>query len=161
VLVSDLLLHDQVVIGTHATRAWINQRIRQKLGFGDNAPQPGERVICEKNNHALGLHNGTIWTVIAAVPDGRGFLDMTIRNDDGRTVDVIAPIKAFTDTKYASEYSNNPFTFAYAITCHKAQGSQWDSVCLFNESGKWKQYSFKWLYTAITRAAKRVTIIHN
>jgi ATP-dependent exoDNAse (exonuclease V) alpha subunit len=141
--VSDLLAHDQVIAGTHATRAWINQRMRQKLGFSGDAPQPGERVICEKNNHWRGLHNGTIWTVVEVMPDGQGFLDMTIKNDDGRVVDVVAPIKAFTDTKYAGEYPENPFTFAYVITCHKAQGSQWDSLCVFNESGKWKQDSFR------------------
>jgi exodeoxyribonuclease-5 len=159
VLVSDLLLHDQVVIGTHATRAWINQRMRQKLGFGGDAPQPGERVICEKNDHGRGLHNGTIWTVVNAVPDGHGFLDMTVKSDDGRIIDVVAPIPAFADTKGASTYSKNPFTFAYAITCHKAQGSQWNSVCVFDEGWLWREDRFKWTYTAITRAAKQVTVL--
>jgi exodeoxyribonuclease-5 len=157
--VTDLLLHDQVIIGTHATRADINQRIRRKLGFGGDVPQAGERVLCEKNDHLLGLHNGTIWTVVNAVPDRHEFLDMTIKSDDGRVIDVVAPIPAFTAIKGASTYPKNPFSFAYAITCHKSQGSQWNSVCVFDESGKWKEDRFKWTYAAITRAAKRVTVM--
>jgi exodeoxyribonuclease-5 len=159
--VADLLLHEQVIIGTHKSRAQINADMRRKLGFYGDIPQVGERVICEKNNHALGLHNGTIWTVINAVPDAHGFLDMTVKSDDGRVIDAVAPIPAFADTKNAGTYSKNPFTFAYAITCHKAQGSQWDSVCVFDEGWKWKEDRFRWLYTALTRAAKRVTIIRS
>jgi exodeoxyribonuclease-5 len=161
VLVSDLLLHDQVIIGTHKSRAQINADMRRKLGFHGGIVQVGERVICEKNDHSLGLHNGTIWTVVNAVPDGNGFLDMTVKSDDGRVIDAVAPIPAFTDTKKAGTYSKNPFSFAYAITCHKAQGSQWDSVCVFDEGWKWKEDRFRWLYTALSRAAKRVTIFRN
>jgi exodeoxyribonuclease-5 len=156
---ADLLLHDQIIVGTHKKRAEINARIRQLLGFHGDVPQGGERVICERNDYSLGLYNGTIWTVIAAVPDRHGFADMMIRGDDGRTADVVAPIPAFTDTRNAGKYSKNPFTFSYAITCHKAQGSQWLSVCVFDESGWWKEDRFRWLYTAVTRAADRVTVI--
>jgi exodeoxyribonuclease-5 len=159
--VADLLLHEQVITGTHKSRAQINADMRRKLGFHGDIPQAGERVICEKNDHSLGLHNGTIWTVVNAVPDGRGFLDMTVKSDDGRVIDAVAPIPAFADTKKAGTYPKNPFSFAYAITCHKAQGSQWDSVFVIDEGWLWKQDRNKWLYTSITRAAKRVTIIRN
>lgn len=48
--------------------------------------------------------------------------------------------------------------FGYAITCHKAQGSEWDNVfvdCKTHASVLSKQY-FRWLYTAITRASKKL-----
>lgn len=51
------------------------------------------------------------------------------------------------------------FDFCHAITCHKAQGSQWDNVYVMPEfNPKYKGDDQKWLYTAITRAAKEVHI---
>lgn len=40
--------------------------------------------------------------------------------------------------------------FPYAITCHKSQGSEWDSVLVFNEGHKSSRQQY--LYTAVTRA---------
>jgi exodeoxyribonuclease-5 len=42
---------------------------------------------------------------------------------------------------------------------HKAQGSQWDDVVLFDESFAFPEHRARWLYTGITRAAKRLTIV--
>jgi exodeoxyribonuclease-5 len=53
------------------------------------------------------------------------------------------------------------FDFGYALTVHKAQGSQADTVLLFEErfqkmsDDDWK----RWLYTAVTRAKKRLYIV--
>jgi ATP-dependent exoDNAse (exonuclease V) alpha subunit len=51
------------------------------------------------------------------------------------------------------------FTFGWAITCHKSQGSQWDNVIVFDESGEFREARANWLYTAVTRAAERVTVV--
>ena len=51
------------------------------------------------------------------------------------------------------------FEFAYAITCHKAQGSEFDFVVVFDESYLFGEDKSKWLYTAITRAKKKLLII--
>ena len=52
------------------------------------------------------------------------------------------------------------FTYAYAITCHKSQGSEWDNVLVIEESFPFdKDEHIKWLYTACTRAAKKLVII--
>lgn len=50
-------------------------------------------------------------------------------------------------------------TYGYAITCHKSQGSQWDRVCLFNESFAFQNNRKEWLYTAVTRAAQHLTLV--
>jgi len=42
---------------------------------------------------------------------------------------------------------------------HKAQGSQWDEVILFDESYAFREHHARWLYTGITRAAHRLTIV--
>ena len=47
------------------------------------------------------------------------------------------------------------FDLGYVLTMHKAQGSQWDDVVLFDESGAFADNRDRWLYTGVTRAAKR------
>lgn len=51
------------------------------------------------------------------------------------------------------------FEFAYAITCHKAQGSEFDFVIVFDEAWAFGEEKNRWLYTAITRAKEKLLII--
>ena len=52
------------------------------------------------------------------------------------------------------------FTYGYAITCHKSQGSQWDKVLIVEEKFPFdKTEHARWLYTAVTRAAEKAVII--
>ena len=71
--------------------------------------------------------------------------------------------------KRLQEIRNNPYynalqiKFAYAVTCHKAQGGQWKAVfidtCLFGEEEMTRDM-LRWLYTAITRATERVYFVN-
>lgn len=54
---------------------------------------------------------------------------------------------------------SDEFTFGYALTVHKAQGSQWNDVLLFDESWAFREDRAKWLYTGVTRAAERITVV--
>ena len=46
-------------------------------------------------------------------------------------------------------------TFGWAITCHKAQGSQWENIVVWDDGlGRTEQDRRRWLYTAITRAER-------
>ena len=52
------------------------------------------------------------------------------------------------------------FTYGYAITCHKAQGSEWDKVLVIEENFPLaKEDHARWLYTAATRAAEKLVIV--
>lgn len=53
------------------------------------------------------------------------------------------------------------FSYAYAITTHKAQGSEWNKVLVFEESWPTGEEHARWLYTAITRAKEKVVIVIN
>ena len=51
--------------------------------------------------------------------------------------------------------------FAYAITCHKAQGGEWENVSIFLPVKSTIDESyFRWLYTAITRSTKALSFIN-
>lgn len=53
--------------------------------------------------------------------------------------------------------------FAYAVTCHKAQGGQWKAVFvdrfLFGDEGM-DPDRLRWLYTALTRATERLYLVN-
>jgi len=51
------------------------------------------------------------------------------------------------------------FDYGYVLTVHKAQGSEWDDVVLFDESAAFGESRQRWLYTGITRASRRLTIV--
>ncbi|MFT6658190.1 MAG: exodeoxyribonuclease-5 [Maritalea sp.] len=51
------------------------------------------------------------------------------------------------------------FYFGYALTVHKSQGSQWDNVYLFDESWAFREDRARHLYTAVTRAAEKITVV--
>ena len=52
------------------------------------------------------------------------------------------------------------FTYGYAITCHKAQGSEWDKVVVIEDRFPFnKEEHARWLYTAATRAAEKLVLI--
>lgn len=52
------------------------------------------------------------------------------------------------------------FAFAYAITVHKAQGSEWNNVVVLEENFPFdKEEHKKWLYTACTRASEKLVLI--
>ena len=50
---------------------------------------------------------------------------------------------------------SDEFDYGYALTVHKAQGSQWDDVMLFDESYAFREHRARWLYTGVTRASRR------
>lgn len=51
--------------------------------------------------------------------------------------------------------------YGYAITCHKAQGGEWDTAAVFfgDSRGTKNESFFRWAYTAITRAKKKLCTI--
>jgi exodeoxyribonuclease-5 len=103
--------------------------------------------------------NGEVVTVLDAGRSCDGFLPMTVEADGGTPVEIEAPIALLEgDDSDAAGMPGDPVTWGYALTAHKAQGSQWDDVLVVDESWCFRAASRLWLYTAITRAAERVTI---
>lgn len=69
--------------------------------------------------------------------------------------------KRFMGVKNNKYFNALQVKFSYAITCHKSQGGQWDTVFVeqpYLPNGMDKEY-FRWLYTAITRARKKLYLI--
>lgn len=158
---------DQLICGLNQTRKTFNGRMRQINGYTMACPEPGERLICLRNNRMKGLLNGGMWTVTqVSPPSGLGVVRMhvdSLDEDDMIDVQVETPIEFFRGTEadldWRAKKKIDEFTFGYAITCHKSQGSQWDDVVVFDESAAFRDDAPRWLYTAITRAAEAVTVV--
>jgi exodeoxyribonuclease-5 len=155
-----------VLTGYNRTRAELNRGIRQLLEFDSPAPQSGDRVICLKNNAEINIFNGMTGTILDISPNNeKHFYEAEIALDDEDDI-FVGPVsmeqfgKSETLTQHLPE-NMNLFDFGYALTVHKAQGSQAKRVILFEErfpqmsDDNWR----RWLYTAVTRAEEELYII--
>jgi ATP-dependent exoDNAse (exonuclease V) alpha subunit len=156
---------DQMLVG-HVTRRANNVSLRALRGFEGTMPAAGDRLVCLRNDHALGLLNGAVYTVrnIFEDPFEPGEISMLIAPENGDAAIAVESHAAFFnggahDMPYSKRRDYAEFDYGYALTVHKAQGSQWDNVMLLNESRCFGADSRRWVYTAITRAAKRITVL--
>ncbi|MBB4063612.1 ATP-dependent DNA helicase [Gellertiella hungarica] len=163
-----VLSADQVLVGTNKTRRRYNQRLRQLKGFTSEYPQSGDKLVCLRNDPAKGLLNGSLWQVMSSSRETvKPGINLMIRPEDDDMDRGAAKIKllkaAFeesdTEIPWTTRKRYDEFDYGYALTVHKAQGSQWNKVVLFDESWAFRDSRERWLYTAITRAAKELIIV--
>ena len=98
----------------------------------------GEPVIWGRNDYDLGLMNGSLGRVLGFGDDG-----LRVRFDEAEV--------------FISGPDLENLDHAYAITCHKAQGSQYPRVIVPVYSSRILDRSL--LYTAITRAQSQVVLV--
>lgn len=149
---------DQVIVGFNETRHTVNKEIRKEKGFQGELPNVGEKVICLRNNWDRGVFNGMQAKVVKAERDGNYLVNLTIEDDLGEIRrDLPVLVAQFGKDKPEKESYQGLclFDWGYAITAHKAQGSEWERVVVLEQvySG-WD--TARWRYTAITRASKEL-----
>lgn len=156
---------DQVLVGKNATRVSFNQELRKSRGFSGELPCKGERLVCLRNNKEKGTLNGSLWDVIATFPQSSDHtVGMAVKSsDDGEMASINVRREFFVggdkDLPWFILKRTDQFTFGYVLTVHKAQGSQWNNVVLFDESHVFRDSARNWLYTGITRAASNLTVV--
>lgn len=157
---------DQIIVGRNKTRHGTNDRVRDLLGFESSTPQEKDKVVCLRNNHDLGLLNGALYYISDVGGIDEQTITMTIRphrDIDGGDMLVESHIHHFLGTESSLQWFDKrnaqEFDYGYALTAHKAQGSQWEEVLVFDESACFRQDAARWLYTAVTRAEEKVTVV--
>jgi exodeoxyribonuclease-5 len=167
-----------ILTGTNRLRYNINNMIRKDFKQIKNLDYPhiGEPVICRKNNWGKCIDNNFYMT-----NGTTGFVDYVYRDSfNGKTMTIdFRPDfskKVFKNVTFdykhlyeipGQEVENDPVSFyndkiefAYAITIHTSQGSEWDKVLYFAENMmRSKEDNMKLQYTAITRARKSIVIV--
>ena len=156
---------DQVLVGLNRTRRLYNRRLRELFGYTQVFPEVGDKLVCLRNDRKKGLLNGGLWKVKTTAPQRRGKLRLSLVPEDDPTKKPlrVGVIPAFFESEEEIPFSlrkdSDEFDYGSALTVHKAQGSQWDEVVLFDESGAFREHRDRWLYTGVTRAAERITIV--
>lgn len=174
---ADYMAADQILCGSNTNRTSLNKKMRALKGFSGEFPQKGERLICLRNNKKKQLNNGQIFIALEDF-DTREFIErdgkkepnilqysILLEDDEGEERRVSIHPECFTRPTqvaawdYRQRSTSNEFDFAYAVTVHKAQGSEWDHVLVYADAINWmrdKGDLKKWCYTGSTRAADKL-----
>lgn len=157
---------DQVLVGLNKTRRNYNARMRQIMGRTETVPVAGEKLVCLRNDKSKGLLNGGSWIVQELKTSKKGLVTMRVTPEDdpnAKPVKVSVLPNFFDGTEEEIPWElrkhTDEFTFGYALTVHKAQGSQWNDIVLFDESFAFREHRARWLYTGLTRAAETITVV--
>ena len=138
---------DQTICAFNKTRAELNILAREQFRMDPLAPCVGDRVVCLKNDKQSGLFNG-MQGEVAMVYSGSHFAF----ESDGYVFDVQCEKNTFNQVKYEFDHNGPiPFDYAYAITAHRAQGSEYDSVLVMEQRCDLWDHR-RWAYTAASRA---------
>jgi exodeoxyribonuclease-5 len=141
---------DQVICALNTTRVSINRYIRKLKGNEGDQPVMGDRVISLMNSRRLGIYNGS-QGVVRSVSLHR----MSVAFDNGKLVKTKYDVGTFNQEKPVKDGFIHPIDYAYAVTCHKAQGSEWDKVMVIEQICSLWEHK-RWAYTAASRAKKEL-----
>jgi hypothetical protein len=175
--------NSQVICGRNATRLELNNAMRRASGFDLANPIPSgpdEKVICLRNRNDIGLINGC-FIELSEIGDLDGIrFQAVVRTEDGYypagrdlygNPELLSIYSGhFEDhQQYDKDRADNDWnyrrslveaTFGWAITCHKAQGSGWQYVIVWDDHlGRTEEDRRRWLYTGITRAVEGLLIL--
>lgn len=166
---------DQILTGRNVIRRKLNRITRKLLKRHESHfPVIGEKLICLKNSSYAGAMfiNGVqcVAASEAVLNQDSGDFEMDLLYEGGFVRK--APIYTYPlEVHYRQDVIEEPWMsrnglvevdYAYAITVHKSQGSEWDNVVLVDDAMNEADKNFRrrWLYTAITRAKEKLTWLY-
>lgn len=181
----------QIICGRNKTRHAINDVVRRYNGLEQFTLNIGEPVVSLKNYRQfkkLVFYNGQI--LIAAKDyektDDHLYSEFVKLKKNAEEADGAHFLFPFWNEGYFALYDNRPawenekqrrkspdnkvrdirygaeFDYAYCLTVHKAQGSEFPAVVVFDERDMWRdnyETAQRWLYTAVTRAKEELLLV--
>lgn len=143
--------YDQTICVYNKSRIRINNMVREYKKINLSYISVGDKIICLKNHFTQGLYNGMQGIVTQVHRNEKiSFLSNGIKYSK-IPYDPEQFGKEKTDYKREIFSRKNPFDYAYAITCHKSQGDEWDDVIVYEENNEFCD-PLRWRYTAASRA---------
>lgn len=160
------------ICGIHRVRWGYTRRMRRMRGVGEEpVPQPGEPIMCIRNDRELGIFNGM---------GGRlGGVEGRRAGDDANALRLLVEMDDLPaalrlqvhNYGFRQHYENgllrpdpfprglHEFDFNYITTLHKEQGSEHDEVTIVDDAAIFKQDQHRWRYTACTRPIYNLTFL--
>jgi exodeoxyribonuclease-5 len=171
-----MLRGGQVICGRNATRIQLNTAMKAAAGFPGVYPTgAAEKIICLKNRNDVGIVNGMFLEFSDCRDETAHCFSAVVRGEDGETVRAGGERHFIYKGHFDEHVQPDPererrdhwirkglieAVWGYAITCHKAQGSAWPNVLVFDDGlGRTAEDRARWLYTAITRAEKGLVLL--
>lgn len=182
--VKDYAVDHQFVVWMNKERHALNPIARKARGFNFEhlpeehqcRPLPGEYLMVDVNNEQARLLKGQMLKVIScsehpAYPQNPYLCYAIVEDDQGREralplcLDDMTPDRLLrverddSKLRWIANKVGIQVMFPYAITAHKAQGSEWDKVCVVGSMMPEGHKDWKtWWYTAVTRAKKELVV---
>jgi exodeoxyribonuclease V alpha subunit len=130
-------------LGPFGVDRWNNlvERWLAADGFAVSGWYPGRPVMVTANDYRLGVFNGDLGVV--TISDGRP--SVAFAAADG--------------IRFVSPHRLESIETVHAMTIHKSQGSEFDHVIVVLPSAESRLATRELLYTAVTRARRRVTVV--
>ena len=135
----------------------LNDRLREALNPSAGQPEwksgyfharVGDRVMVIKNNYQLSVYNGDMGKLVEI---HRDYLTVRIHGVGSGAVDTVVNIP--------KDIAPELLRLAYAITIHKSQGSEFDTVIFPIVKSQGRMLQRNLFYTAITRAKKKCWLL--
>lgn len=158
---------DKIICWKNDDRHQINRIVRHLRGYTGDIPRVGEKIMCMRSNQDLNvgmspLFSGLTCDVLEVVAyDAYSITMLVALEDDPSEVGQLEFARQTFGRTVPRDMMGDDlahFDYAYAITCHKAQGSEWDKVIVFDAKLPGGD-THKWRYTAVTRAKNELIYI--
>ena len=188
-VIGHLTWADQIITATNAARNSVNKQMREVLGYSGNPQDGEKMICLRNywddyGKNGASLVNGMTGIVknsfesFIRIPYAINTpkrkietIDCVFESDDDIFTSVSMDKHMIETGEYSLDWKTayqmnkmrrptpKEFAYGYAITCHKAQGSEWDKVLVLEENFPFdKQEHAKWLYTACTRAVNKLVL---
>ncbi len=116
----------------------------RELKRGEKVIREGDRVVQTVNNYEKDVFNGDVGTVLTCEPAA------------GKVT-----VQFFDNTAFYTYDELDELELAYALTVHKAQGSEYPVVVLVHHTSQYVMLQRNLLYTGLTRAQKKCVLVGN
>jgi len=182
--------HDVILTGRNRTRIVVNGIVRRLCGRaaypGDHDPKPGDLLVCTANQQlsdGTRIENGERIEVLEV----HGRVKVRRDRDDIEDLDIVGLVEGRDEPPKRLTISSQMLAglhlgggggrentrevsgprsgvvrceWGYALTVHKAQGSEWDRVLVLEDARRDERMDRRrWDYTAFTRARSQLTVL--
>jgi exodeoxyribonuclease V len=134
----------------------LNALARRVLGRGPEDLVKGELVMAQNNNRRTGIYNGQQGVITDVFVGDRFETEVVLSMETGVRYEGPVLIKGI-DEIPDHQVDIPVIRHSYAVTCHKAQGSEFENVIVYLAGAR--PETTQWLYTAVTRARTNLTFV--